>query len=944
MPPEVAGLPCVHLRQTPLMERGMVRLIQTRKFWEVWQKPIVLHGFWVFALLLCLLCPLYARGQGYGANLVRNGGFEGGSGPDGKGGGVPEWLPYGQGYDIDRRFVHGGEQSIRCDSTDTTSLHGAMQTIVLNEQRPTPIVVVGWSRADSVEGNNPADYALYVDLIYDDGTPLWGQLATFSPGTHGWEREQVVIYPEKPVKSLTLYTLFRHHKGTAWFDDVSLYLLKGPHIFDGQLMGVPTRSQPVAPWQTLTSADRSLSLTFDARGTLAAVRIRGRKVNESVMGGFLLRDVGSDGPLIPLEGRFTPRQAGGVNFDGVINALHVVFSVALYPKGDGIAIDGTLIDKTGQDRALSLYFAVPIAQSDLVWGEDIRRAFPVEAGEEYENEVQISVGATGGLSRYPFACVAGGMGGLMMAEDIQWPSVFRIFYNAPHHLFVTGWDVALTGKSQVWPARTARVRCELFSLPPLPVERVGEREIALTTMPFREAAMRFYRANALFYPEQHKPYGIWMPFTAPESVEGWPDFGFAFHEGDNSIKQDNAAGILCFRYIEPSSYWMPMADDIPRTYESAMALIQTRAKEAMPPRPLDSLADPTPQEWARAVLNSGVQDPNGRFYVQFSKVPWNDGALFILNPSPGLPATPEQPTKASLSYTVQAADHLFGTEDTQKHGRLDGIYLDSLESWTDTRDYRLSDLQACPYPLTFDSGLRKVCVPQWYWVHDFTRFVSADLHNRGRLLMANGTPESFCVFAPLLDVMGSEVNWLDDGHFSPDSDATLCYRRTLCYQKPFLMLMDTNFDRFDHSMVERYFQRCLFYDLFPSMFSADAATHPYWETPKWYNRDRNLFKRYIPLFQQLSAAGWQPLTWATTDNPSLGIERYGDHLFTLYNASAQPQSGRVVVFAAQIPTLAGAHEAVERLAQKVTPLQNQNGVLLFPIEIGPHATEVVELR
>ncbi|CEK20233.1 hypothetical protein CWRG_02766 [Chthonomonas calidirosea] len=915
-----------------------------RKSLEVKRQWVTLRCFCLFVMLGSLLGPLWARGQDRVANLVRNGGFEGGSGPDGRGGGVPEWLPYGQGYDIDRRFMHGGEQCIRCDSTDTSSLHGAMQTIELNQQSPVPIVVVGWSRADSVEGNNPADYAIYVDLTYNDGTPLWGQVAAFSAGTHDWEREQLVIYPEKPVKSLTLYMLFRYHRGTVWFDDVSLYLLRGPHIFDGQLLDVPTRPQTAAPWQTLTSEDRSLSLTFDARGTLAAVRVRGRKMNGAAVGGFLLRDVGNDGPLIPLEGRFTPRQAGGVNFNGVVSALHVVFSIALYPKGNGIGVDGTLIDKTGQDRALSLYLTVPFAGSDLVWGEDIQRAFPVEADEEYENQVQISVGTTGGLSRYPFACVAGRAGGFMMAEDIQWPAVFRIFYNAPHHLLVIGWDVALTGKSQVWPTHTARVRCELFSLPPLPVEQVGGRELALTTMPFREAAMQFYRANALFYPEQHKPYGIWMPFTAPESVEGWPDFGFAFHEGDNSIKQDNAAGILCFRYIEPSSYWMPMADNLPRTYEEAMSLIQARAKEAMPPRPLDALHDPTPQEWARAVLNSGVQDSNGRFYVQFSKVPWNDGALFILNPSPGLPATPEQPTKASLSYTVEGADRLFGAENTQKNGRLDGIYLDSLESWADTCDYRLSDLQACPYPLTFDSGFRKPCVPQWYWVHDFTRFVSADLHNRGRLLMANSTPERFCIFAPLLDVMGSEVNWLYEGRFFPDSDALLCYRRTLCYQKPFLMLMDTNFDRFDHSMVEQYFQRCLFYDLFPSMFSADASTHPYWETPKWYNRDRDLFKRYIPLFQQLSAAGWQPLTWAIADNPSLRIERYGDRFFTISNTTARPQDGSVYVFIARVPSLAGARKAVERLAQKEIPLQNQNGALLFPIALGPHATEVVELR
>ena len=42
-----------------------------------------------------------------------------------------------------------------------------------------------------------ADYSLYVDLVYADGTPLWGQTAQFRTGTHDWEAREMIILPEK---------------------------------------------------------------------------------------------------------------------------------------------------------------------------------------------------------------------------------------------------------------------------------------------------------------------------------------------------------------------------------------------------------------------------------------------------------------------------------------------------------------------------------------------------------------------------------------------------------------------------------------------------------------------------------------------------------------------------------------------------------------------------
>src|SRR5947207_10447358 len=99
----------------------------------------------------------------------------------------------------------------------------------------------------------------------------------------------------------------------------------------------------------------------------------------------------------------------------------------------------------------------------------------------------------------------------------------------------------------------------------------------------------------------------------------------------------------------------------------------------------------------------------------------------------------------------------------------------------------------------------------------------------GKLMFANGIPCRFTVLCPWLDVMGTETDWQQEGRYEPASDAQMCLWRTMSGQKPYLLLMNTNFDTFSPERVEKYFQRSLFYGMFPGMFSHNAADNPYWQ-------------------------------------------------------------------------------------------------------------------
>ena len=87
--------------------------------------------------------------------------------------------------------------------------------------------------------------------------------------------------------------------------------------------------------------------------------------------------------------------------------------------------------------------------------------------------------------------------------------------------------------------------------------------------------------------------------------------------------------------------------------------------------------------------------------------------------------------------------------------------------------------------------------------------------------------------------------------------------------------MNTHYDDFGPDMVEKYMQRCLFYGMFPGFFSEDASSNPYFGNPKWYNRDRHLFRKYLPVIKPIAEAGWEPMTLARTDDPAVWVERFG---------------------------------------------------------------------
>jgi hypothetical protein len=397
---------------------------------------------------------------------------------------------------------------------------------------------------------------------------------------------------------------------------------------------------------------------------------------------------------------------------------------------------------------------------------------------------------------------------------------------------------------------------------------------------FRGATVSFYTLFPEYFRCRTPRQGIWMPFYPISRVEGWQDFGFRFKEGNDETEWDDAHDIITFRYTEPMTWWMPMPRELPRTLEAALAEARRRASKG--------------EAEARALLTSGCYDESGQLVARILREPWCDGAVWSMNSSPGIAG---DVTDFKNKWNANLKETLYGKD---RKGDLDGEYVDSSEGYvTAELDFRRQHLSAAQTPLAFSAGEFKPGIFRGLIAYEYVRAIAHDVHGMGKLMMANGTPDRLCWLAPWLDVMGTETDWNPGRKWRPMSDEELLYRRVLCGPKPYCFLMNTDFTAFSHELVEKYMKRCLAYGMFPGFFSHNASEGHYFSQPSLYNRDRDLFKKYVPLCRTVAEAGWQPITCARSNNPEVYVERFGQKYLTVFNDSSR--QNRVIITLIGLP-------------------------------------------
>jgi len=437
------------------------------------------------------------------------------------------------------------------------------------------------------------------------------------------------------------------------------------------------------------------------------------------------------------------------------------------------------------------------------------------------------------------------------------PAFFRAGYNAGTGELFLAYDLGLTPEKP-----SARLRFCAFTFAP--------------NWGFRAALARYYEIFPEAFRCRTPQQGLWMPFAKISAVKGWEDFGFKFKEGDNETRWDDEHGMTTFRYTEPMTWWMPMPKEMPRTLAAAEAEAQRLADKG--------------NAAAQALFTSGYRDAEGRLVARLLDTPWCNGAVWSMNSMPNIAGAA---TDFQNKWNAALREKLYGPN---RKADLDGEYIDSCEGYvTDELDFCREHFAAAQTPLTFSLDDCRPAIFRGLVAFEYIRAIARDVHGMDKLMMANGAPDRLCWLVPLVDVGGTETDWHRGGRWQPMPAAEMLYRRALCKGKPYCFLMNTRFEDFSHELVEKYMKRCLAYGMFPGFFSHNASQGHYFTRPELYDRDRPLFKRYVPLCKRVAEAGWEPLTHARSNDERVCVERFGERLLTVFNDSPQRRTATIAL-------------------------------------------------
>ena len=795
-----------------------------------------------------------------GPNRLTNAGFEAGD---------TGWTAYGTRFIVDSAEAHSGSRSIRIPSG---TLGAAIQRVNLNQSVARPIYFSGWSKAAAVTAGCRMQYSLYLDITYTDGTQAPSQYVCFSGGTHDWEYVDKVLFPQKPIASVWIWAMFQSSApGIAWFDDLALgeFASEICNFDDTQILHQAPAERPWegSPVLRINSGD-GLSLGLSANGGVpVSLQVNGQEQLDTAnlyAGGFFVRDVAAGSDYIHLGG--TATQAGNtLVFVGRDEALGLAITATFSSEGDHILIDASLQDTAGMDRAISLFFALPIAPAGRTWWQDIRSSAPASSAPEHRYIVQTDWGANGAMSRYCLADLSG-PAGLTLAYPMDRPAVARFAYNSVTHQFFVAYELGLTPQTLAHPGRTD-VRFLLYQHDP--------------TWGFREAFAKYVRIFPQFFTQRVTEGGTWVLHASLDNIPNIADFGIKFHStGDSRVyARDDDRNVFTLRYLcEPWGRWLVLPSNVDhRNYDAVMAYV-----ESMRSSPIQS-----ERNWGNAILSSGAFDAQGRYRYDPADEPfYSHAAAFVLNADPGINIPGYWPNRGQQGWAES-------TKEAYRHpewGILDGELIDSFEDRGLISNFRQEHFAFSDYPLTFDRASKRVVLPHVFSSYEFAKMVSDDVHALGKYCMANGALLRWSFEACLFDVMGSERGWLAGRQFCPEGDALLNFWRTLSYHKPYCVVQNTDLTAFNHEMVEKYFAVCAFYAIYPGFFTYNSGVTNYWERPDWYERDRDLFIKYMPKIVALNQAGWEPITHARTNNSLVYIERYGSgnsFYLTLRNMAAQ---------------------------------------------------------
>jgi hypothetical protein len=122
----------------------------------------------------------------------------------------------------------------------------------------------------------------------------------------------------------------------------------------------------------------------------------------------------------------------------------------------------------------------------------------------------------------------------------------------------------------------------------------------------------------------------------------------------------------------------------------------------------------------------------------------------------------------------------------------------------------------------------------------------------------------------------------------------------------------------------------------------------YWDNPSAYERDRALFRLYVPLIRTIAQAGWRPVNYATSSDAKVLVERFDDdssNIFylTAHNSGTGATTQTLTVDGASLSLGSGAITVRERVGGTTLSASRSGSNVVFSDALAAGETALYEI-
>ncbi len=524
------------------------------------------------------------------------------------------------------------------------------------------------------------------------------------------------------------------------------------------------------------------------------------------------------------------------------------FKAAYESTGEYIEINAEINSNQQQEKAIDVYFLLPINADSWIWWDDIRNWREIEDGV-YEMVINADESSYLPLSVYPTSAITNKNIGLSLAIPLSKPRIFRIFYDT--HLGKFGISLSF-GLSPLTRFDTVNFTIYIYRCD--------------SEWGFRSALDRYYKFFSEYF---EKDLGSDFWFNASGDLA---DFGIRFFQGhfydDNYAKylsELNKRKIYACEYTLPSEFEVQSLQSKMNpspNYEEFLDLIDYYSENG----------SYLVRAKAIGAKNSTINDINGD--VILAAILWGPGwapnkwlGKFPLNTDPELPGF-------NIADVMMNTCIIPAFENAERYDAvLNGVELDNFMNRLKFIDMNSSRFKYTNYPLTYSPNNFKPGVPAMNPMVEYLQYLSKWLeenqpHARitGNCIERGVSSFGFPYLAALPFEMSSTTRW----NFN---DIELNYRRSMGYHR-FVMAFQCG-EMWDEKgriimpYVEEYINESIFYGIYPIM------KDDFFEKCRDYEKARLLYQKIIPIIDELHLAGWEPITYAKTNDEEVFVERFG---------------------------------------------------------------------